>query len=236
MTTEERCLMQIVKNINPHNYRNFQPLRVIAIGDSLVYGYGDTQGGGWVERLRRLWMESDRDHVLYNLGIRGDRTSQVKARLVQEFSYRGELRNKYPDLIILSVGVNDSPRLGHIQGRNLTNYDQFTEDMNNLLDRALELSPVLFVGMTPVDEKKMPFLDCFYYNLRDQYHYKEVTKKACETRQIPYLDVFDLWMSRGEHWQEFQMSEDGLHPNIKGYETLFQEVIHWQPINELTIF
>lgn len=227
--------MQIAKNINLNNYSHSQPLRVIAIGDSLVYGYGDTQGGGWVERLRRLWMNGQEDHVLYNLGIRGDRTSQVNARLAQEFSYRGELRNKYPDLIILSVGVNDSPRLGHIQGRNLTNYDQFNQDINNLLDRALELSPVLFVGMTPVDEKKMPFLDCFYYNLRDQYHYKEVTKKACEARKIPYLDVFDLWMSRGEHWRESQMSEDGLHPNVKGYETLFQEVINWQPIYELSL-
>jgi len=218
--------------IAPNNNQS-QSLRVIAIGDSLVYGYGDTIGGGWVERLRRRWMESETDHVLYNLGIRGDRTSQVSGRLAQEFSYRGELRNKYPDLIILSVGVNDSPRLGHIQGRNLTHYDQFSLDVHNLLDRALELSPVLFVGMIPVVEKKMPFLDCLYYNLRDQYHYKEVTKKACEKRNIPYLDVFDVWMSRGEHWRESQMCNDGLHPNIKGYETLFHEVINWQPLKSL---
>ncbi|MEM9771733.1 MAG: hypothetical protein AAF889_09090, partial [Cyanobacteria bacterium P01_D01_bin.73] len=33
-----------------------QPLKVLAIGDSIVYGYGDVSGGGWVERLRRQWM------------------------------------------------------------------------------------------------------------------------------------------------------------------------------------
>ncbi|MCZ8162768.1 MAG: G-D-S-L family lipolytic protein, partial [Microcystis sp. LE19-196.1B] len=34
------------------------PLKIVALGDSLVYGYGDPVGGGWAERLRRLWMDS----------------------------------------------------------------------------------------------------------------------------------------------------------------------------------
>ena len=35
---------------------NTQSLRIVALGDRLVYGYGDLVGGGWVERLRRQWM------------------------------------------------------------------------------------------------------------------------------------------------------------------------------------
>lgn len=71
--------MQTLDNLTLNNQvLSSQPLRIIAIGDSLVYGYGDKEGGGWVERLRRHWMNSPQDHVLYNLGIRGDRTSQVK--------------------------------------------------------------------------------------------------------------------------------------------------------------
>ncbi len=114
----------------PNNYLknklNQSSLRIVALGDSLVYGYGDHEGGGWVERLRRRWMYSDADHVVYNLGIRGDRVSQVKERLHQEFIYRGELKNQSPDLIILSVGVNDSPRLGRPNGRNITDFNQLS--------------------------------------------------------------------------------------------------------------
>lgn len=220
--------------INPTQQSHSKPLRIIAIGDSLIYGYGDREGGGWVERLRRQWMDSERDHALYNLGVRGDRTAQVQNRLEKEWSHRGELRNKYPDLIILSVGVNDSPRLGHPQGKNLTNFTDFTTDIDNLLSQAQSLCPVLFVGMIPVDEAKMPFLDCFYYNLRDQYRYKEITKQACHNRSIPYLDTFDLWMSRGDHWRKMQMSPDGLHPNVNGYKSLFNEVRDWQPIRNLS--
>lgn len=210
-----------------------KPLRIIAIGDSLIYGYGDREGGGWVERLRREWMTSEQDHALYNLGVRGDRTKQIQNRLEKEWSHRGELRNKYPDLIILSVGVNDSPRLGHPQGKNLTDLTQFKQDIADLLDQAQALSPVIFVGMIPVDEDKMPFLDCFYYNQRDQYCYKEITKQACQTRNIPYLDTFDSWISRGEYWRKAQISDDGLHPNVNGYKSLFNEIINWQPIKDL---
>jgi len=211
--------------------QNLPNLRIIALGDSLIYGYGDPQGGGWIERLRRLWMSPDsKEHVLYNLGIRGDRVAQVSQRLEQEFRYRGELRNRFPDVIILSVGVNDSPRLGRLEGKNFTNLPIFQKDIDHLLDQAQQLCPVLFIGMVPVDETKMPFFDCLYYNLKDQYLYKEITKQACKQRGIPYLDTFDLWQQRGEKWCRERLGADGLHPNVAGYEALLEDVLSWEPM------
>ncbi len=211
-----------------------QPLKVVALGDSLVYGYGDPVGGGWIERLRRQWMgDLETGHVLYNLGIRGDRVSQVAERLEGEFRYRGELRNQVPDLIILSVGVNDSPRLGRPNGRLFTDFEIFEQQINHLLHGAQQLCPVIFVGMVPVNEEKMPFLDCFYFNHFDQYRYKEVTKKACNNLDIPYLDIFDLWLGRGEDWLESRLSSDGLHPNVVGYESLLKDIVNWQPMAKL---
>lgn len=210
------------------------PLRIIALGDSLVYGYGDPVGGGWVERLRRLWLSSDGPgHIIYNLGVRGNGVAQVQERLEYEFRQRGELRNRYPDLIILSVGVNDSSRLGHRDGRLFTDLENFKVQIAELVDRAKQLCPVLFVGMVPVDESKMPFLNCLYYNHADQYFYKEATRIACETRQIPYLDVFDLWQNREESWMRSHMSGDGLHPNVEGYQALLQDILNWQAILKL---
>lgn len=211
---------------------SYQPLKIVAIGDSLVYGYGDPVGGGWVERLRRLWM-ADADRALYNLGIRGDRTVQVTERLEQEFCRRGELKNRLPDLIVLSVGVNDSARLRRADGKLFTEFETFKVLMGELLEKAQKLAPVLFVGMVPVDETKMPFLDCFYYNHFDQYRYKEATKHACSERGIPYLDIFDRWMLKGESWVHAHLGEDGLHPNVQGYQAILQEVLHWEAIEAL---
>ncbi|WP_414753137.1 GDSL-type esterase/lipase family protein [Anabaena sp. CCY 9910] len=208
-----------------------QPLKIIALGDSLVYGFGDPEKGGWVEQLRRWWMLPDSSgHVLYNLGVRGDRTQQVAQRLEVEFRHRGELRNRVPDLIILSVGVNDSARLTRLNGRNCTDFALFESEIASLLDQAQQLCPVLFVGMVPVDEAKMPFLNCFYFNHADQYRYKEATRIACNQRQIPYLDIFDQWMARGDTWRNKRLTEDGLHPNTLGYQSLLEDVIHWEPL------
>ncbi|MBE9045511.1 G-D-S-L family lipolytic protein [Pleurocapsales cyanobacterium LEGE 10410] len=209
-----------------------QPLKVIALGDSLIYGYGDFVGGGWVERLRRNWMSPQgAGHVLYNLGVRGDRTKQVILRLEQEFNCRGELRNRVPDLILLSVGVNDSARIGKSTGKLFTDLNNFRQQIDHLLDVAQNLCPVLFVGMTPVSETKMPFMNCLYYNHLDQYRYKEATLQACQQRNIPYLDIFDLWLSRGTSWIDAQLGEDGLHPNVTGYQNLFADIMAWHSID-----
>ncbi|VEP13721.1 Lysophospholipase L1-like esterase [Hyella patelloides LEGE 07179] len=209
-----------------------QPLKIIAMGDSVVYGYGDHIGGGWVERLRRQWMSpSSKERVLYNLGVRGDRVSDVCRRLELEFGHRGELRNKVPDVILLSVGANDSPRLGKANGRFFTEFTNFQQQIADLLDLGSSLAPVLFVGMTPVIESKMPFLNCLHYNHLDQYRYKEATLQACQQRNIPYLDIFDLWLSRGEAWLQEQYSDDGLHPNVQGYENLLHDILTWQPLH-----
>ena len=226
---------QFNHGIQESNLQN--PLRVIALGDSLVYGYGDPINGGWVEQLRRRWMSPESiGHVLYNLGIRGNGVKQVSQRLEQEFRQRGELRNRYPDLTILSVGVNDSARLGRPTGKNFTDIQLFQEQLNYLLDQAASLSQVMFIGMIPIDESKMPFMDCLYYNHDDQFRYKEAIKNACMNRNIPYLDLFDLWLSRGENWWQYLLCQDGLHPNVEGYQAILADILNWQPISRLDNF
>jgi Lysophospholipase L1 and related esterases len=214
---------------------NSHPLKLVAFGDSLIYGFGDGVGGGWVERLRRQWMlPESAGHVLYNLGVRGDRTYQVAQRLENEFRQRGELRNRVPDAIILSVGLNDSARVQSFTGRSYTDFEHFKTVLDNLLNLSQQLCPVIFVGMVPVDESKMPFQDCLYYSHADQYRYKEATKLACELRGIPYLDIFDKWLARGNIWCSSCLTSDGLHPNAAGYQSLFEDVTSWEPIASIS--
>ncbi|MEP0912257.1 GDSL-type esterase/lipase family protein [Leptolyngbya sp. GB1-A1] len=206
-------------------------LRIVALGDSVIYGFGDPEGGGWVERLRRQWMSPEGpDHALYNLGVRGDGVRQVSQRLESEFRQRGELRHRLPDGIILSVGTNDSSRVQRLTGKNLTDFEQFQTELAVLLDCANPLCPVFFIGMTPVDEAQMPFANCLYYNRADQHRYKEATRLACLEREIPYLDIFDCWINRGEAWWKSRLCSDGLHPNSEGYRSILEDVLAWEPL------
>ncbi len=207
------------------------PMRIVALGDSLIYGFGDPEGGGWVERLRRHWMTPESpSHALYSLGVRGDRVRQVAERIESEFRNRGELRHRVPDVIILSVGLNDSARLGRPDGKNFTAFEEFQTDLELLLERAQQLCSVLFVGMTPIHEAKMPFSNCLYYNHADQRRYRDATQLACQHRQIPYLDILEQWLNRGEAWWSARLTQDGLHPSSAGYAALLQDFLAWEAV------
>lgn len=208
--------------------------RIVVIGDSVVYGYGDPEGGGWVERLRRRWLQPEAPgHAIYNLGVRGDGVERVSQRLAHEFKTRGEFRNRVPDLLILSVGVNDSARVGKPSGRLLTPPDAFGAKIADLLDEAQSLCPVMFVGMIPVLAEQMPFAEVLYYSHADQCRYKEMTLAACRQRQIPYLDVFDRWLGRGDAWWRSRLASDGLHPNVAGYRALLEDIVDWPAFQPL---
>lgn len=210
------------------------PKKVVVVGDSLVYGYGDTEGGGWVDRLRRRWMDpSQPGPIIYNLGVRGDGVQQVAARLEREFKLRGELRRQVPDLLVLAVGLNDSARLGRANGRLMTDEATFTYEVYNLLHQASSLCPTFFVGMVPVNEAAMPYADILHFSNADQGHYNQIIRHACEERQIPYLDLYHRWRSQGDEWCNARLCGDGLHPNVLGYRTLMADVMHWEPLMQL---
>ncbi|WP_126147347.1 GDSL-type esterase/lipase family protein [Synechococcus elongatus] len=214
--------------------RPLVPQRWIAIGDSTIYGYGDPEGGGWVERLRRQWMHPDRPGpVLYNLGVRGDGVEQVQQRLEAEFRCRGELRRQQPDVILLSVGINDSARIGSLKGRQMCPRDRFTEAIQALLQESKSLAPTLVIGMVPVSEAQMPFADCLWFNHADQHEYTAITQQACEELNLPYLDLFSRWWERGEEWWQSCLGPDGLHPNVSGYRAIYEEVQAWAPLQQL---
>jgi len=207
------------------------PQKVVLIGDSLVYGFGDAEGGGWAERLRRRWMDPDNPGpILYNLGVRGDTVQQVTQRLENEFRLRGELRRQLPDRLVLSVGLNDTARIGRVSGRLMTDEPHFRQHIADLLDRARQLCEVYFVGMVPVNEGAMPYADMLYFSRLDQVRYKEITRQACAERDIPYMDVYHRWASKGEGWCNARLCRDGIHPNALGHRTLLSDISSWAPL------
>jgi len=207
------------------------PQKVVLIGDSLVYGFGDAEGGGWAERLRRRWMDPDNPGpILYNLGVRGDTVEQVLDRLENEFRLRGELRRQVPDQLVISVGLNDTARIGRTSGRLMTDEASFRQYIVELLDRARQLCPVYFVGMVPVNEAAMPYADMLYFSRLDQVRYKEITRQACAERDIPYLDIYHQWASQGESWCNARLCRDGIHPNALGHRTLLSDISSWAPL------
>ena len=126
------------------------PKKLVVIGDSGVYGWGDPEEGGWCERLRRHWMGLPLAPVLYSLGVRGDGLERVAARLPSELACRGELRRQKPQGVLLSVGLNDTARVGRADGRHQLAPDAFLFGLQQLLRPLRQQQPVLVLGLTPL--------------------------------------------------------------------------------------
>jgi lysophospholipase L1-like esterase len=199
--------------------------KLIVLGDSGVYGWGDPDAGGWCERLRRHWMGLPDGPVLYPLGVRGDGLARVAARLDQEVQCRGELRRQLPQGILLAVGLNDSARVGRVDGRPQLDADGFLFGMQQLLEQARRIAPVLVLGLTPVDEAVMPFADVLWYGLEQVRRYEGLLEEACLEADVPFLPLLESLL-QDPAWPRW-LCTDGLHLNGEGHRQVYERVCQW---------
>lgn len=204
------------------------PKKLVVIGDSGVYGWGDPDQGGWCERLRRHWMEIPDGPVVYNLGVRGDGLEQVNERLGAETLRRGELRRQTPQGILLSVGLNDTARVGRPDGRPQLSPEGFLFALERMLGEAREIAPVMVLGLTPVLKEAMPFAEVLWYGLEDACHYEGLLEEACMEADVPFLPLLD-GLLEDHRWPQW-LGPDGLHLNSEGHWQVYERVRSWSAL------
>lgn len=201
------------------------PRKLVVLGDSGVFGWGDELEGGWCERLRRHWMGLPDGPVVYNLGVRGDGLERLAARLEAEVGRRGELRRQLPQGILIGIGLNDSARVGRPDGRPQLDAEGFLFGLQQLLRSARQLAPVHVIGLTPVDEAAMPYADVLWYSLADLRRYEGLLEEACLEADVPFLPLLESLLAEPDwpHW----LSSDGLHLNSDGHRELYRRIARW---------
>ncbi|MFO8239217.1 MAG: GDSL-type esterase/lipase family protein [Prochlorococcaceae cyanobacterium] len=206
------------------------PRKLIVLGDSGVYGWGDPLEGGWCERLRRHWMGLPEAPVLYPLGVRGDGLERVAARLQAEVACRGELRRQQPHGILLATGINDSARVGRPDGRPQLEPEGFLYGLQQLLLRARTTAPVLVLGLTPVQEAAMPFAEVLWYGLEQVRRYEGLLEEACLEADVPFLPLLDDLLA-DPGWPSW-LCGDGLHLNSEGHRQVYTRVQQWPALQQ----
>ena len=204
------------------------PKKLIIIGDSNVYGWGDPEGGGWCERLRRHWMPLSHFPIIYKLGIRGDGLEKVAKRWKQEWQCRGELRRKVPDGLLLNIGLNDTARVGQPNGRPQLSSEAFKFGLERLLTDIKKETEVMVLGLTPVNEEAMPFADCLWYSNKACTDYENNIEETCLELDIPFLATHKKLITE-ENWSTY-ICPDGIHLNSKGHDWMYNKVNNWKPI------
>jgi lysophospholipase L1-like esterase len=184
-------------------------MNICVFGDSIVQGQGDPLGGGWVGRMRRdasrLVDPQTRDRVrVQNLGLGGNRVSDVSGRIVAEAA---ALK---PDVIVLAVGMNDIASNVY-EG---TEPGHLAAQFNELLRTARHLSKdVIVVTPTNVDEAR----EEHHYRNADIAKVRDIEIGCARRMDVPVIDAFGIMTPQ-------DLRPDGMHPGPQGHTKLFQTI------------
>jgi lysophospholipase L1-like esterase len=175
-------------------------MRICFLGDSITNGTGDPEYLGWVGRVMQHERKQHPELTAYNLGIRRDRSDQIRARWRAEVE--GRLPPEHEGRVVFAFGANDAVQeiappttLGHAEA---------------MLGEAGQRWPVFMVGPTPMPEEKV----------RERVAALDKALGAlCAKIKVPYCPVFDGLM-RTSTWLDEARAGDGAHPGAAGYRRL----------------
>lgn len=195
---------------------------ILVFGDSIAMGAYDSEGGGWVGRLK-TFLEKERNFLftVYNLAVDGDFTTFLLERFESEAKDR--IKKNTEMIIVFAIGINDSYFI-HSQNEFRTSPEKFKDNVNKLIRLAEKFSSkIVFVGLTPVDESRtapIPWdVDKSYINENIE-KYNKILKETCRNENIHFIEIFDNWMK----FDYKSLLEDGAHPNSEGHKRLFETV------------
>ncbi len=204
-----------------------KPDTLFVFGDSIVYGRFDMEMGGWVDRLK-LWgnkiiVETKRARWVnvYNLGIAGGTTDEALPRIKAEVEERmGEHDMLY---IVFAFGINDMA-LHVVTEKRSVAPEIFLTNLKKLIEisRALSGTPI-FLTATPVNEatKGVPNERGEIRTNKDIEMYNDIIRTVCSEERVEVIDVYKKFSEVG---QENLIFPEGLHPNAKGHELIFNLV------------
>ena len=185
---------------------------IFAFGDSITYGRSDLDSGGWVNRVWRH-LHSDaakhpdwRVHV-YNLGIRGDTSRGVAARLRREAEPRqpGDVEN----IFILACGTNDAAFVP-ATNTHVVPLDEFADNLESAIRHAMALprAHILLFTIAPVVDDGAS---------RSNRHVERYNEKIAELAAKHRARLVDVYTDFTSGDPRALISDDGLHPNADGH-------------------
>ncbi len=203
--------MKKESNINKFKIKG----NVCVFGDSIVWGAWDKEFLGWCNRLSKYCMMIyEDDCTVYNLGIPSDTTTGLLKRMENECNVRN------PQTIIVSIGINDAIYLNR-EKYILTDSETFMKNVQNIIDICKSYTNnILFVGLTKVNED---FTNPISWDNNQSYFneniekYNEKIKEICIENNVEFLDIFNLL-------DEENINIDGIHPNERGHEIIFNNI------------
>ena len=198
--------------------------RICFVGDSGMLGHTEEALLGWPGRLGLLERANGNDVTVYNLGVRGDTSLDIRKR------WRAETLARLPDsvhrAVVFSFGVNDST---FVDGERRVPLQDIINSFNEITSEARSYFQILIVGPIYISEHAQPFNifgKKYFISNAEISKTNDILEEITSKMDFPYLELFSK-LKKNDEWRREMARTDGTHPSAKGHEIIANEVGNW---------
>lgn len=200
----------------------------IVIGDSITYGIGDFESGGWATMFKKYIINKDDSKVCNNYvhvaAFPGATSTDILNKI--ESILKAFNHKEFTNTIILSIGINDTQEFN---GNYKNSIEQYRTNIEKIAKYVIDKGfNMIILGLTRIEsDEKFLWKPNKYYNndIISEYDkdlslilgYDGELKEFCKNNRIKYIPM-----------QEVLKKEDfidGLHPNHNGHKKIFEKII-----------
>lgn len=195
-------------------------MRVLVFGDSITYGSWDSQGG-WADRLKSwahdvtLQSNGAQKMQVLNLGIGGDSSTKILARLRSEIEARQS--ESWSFVFVFAFGTNDERS---IDGMVETSLEQFTANVREIIAVSKEFTDKIFFVEIPPLGKDVVSFKAQEYSMDRIVAYSQALETVVNELDVQFLPVRTAFESSNSQL----FSYDALHPNDEGHRLICEAV------------
>ena len=200
----------------------------IIIGDSITYGIGDFETGGWSAMFKKYIVGKDDSKVCNNYvhiaGFPGATSSDILEKI--DGILKAFLHESFSNIVILSIGINDTQEFF---GKSKISIEQYKNNIEKIIKYVTDNNcEIIILGLTKIesDEKFLWKSNKYYDNkiiseydkdLESILSFDSELEKFCTNNKIKYIKMQDV-LSK----EDFI---DGLHPNTNGHQKICDYII-----------
>jgi len=188
-------------NLKKYRQENHDLSSTVNSGKRIVF-MGDSITEGWSGLCPDFF--ENKDHI--NRGISGQTTPQMLIR------FKPDVIDLSPSTVVILAGTNDIA-----ENTGPSNVKMITDNIFSMADLAsAHKISIILCSILPVYEytwKKILDVPSFIYEVNT------MLKDYCKDKSFRYIDYFSAMANEKKGLGE-DLSEDGVHPNEKGYKIM----------------